>query len=309
MGKREILDRLKYFISEIDVKKWLRLLRGLAIFIIAMLILSYVTDYVLHYKIEMTFGLRGFEGLAPAVPDLGSIIAARGVQFLITVFIIMMAILLVAMFTGKDLNLVKLLTLVFHSFIIVAIFASLQAPLVLQVPKASFMIVDVSFQNVTFKDANLVGMTPEGEIQISADVVRVRYLRVFRAYPNLTLPNWPYLRVNEVEEVLKNTRTYMNMSRVTWFEEGVEKVSDKVDLCTGNWSDVSYDRLLGRTSVRLTKDIPLQEYLLSLFSMLSTLGLVIYNTMGFKRLYEASWKATIVVGLVMFILLMFFGGF
>jgi len=309
LGKREILDRLKYLISEIDVKKWLRLLRGLAIFIIAMLILSYVTDYVLHYKIEMTFGLRGFEGLTPATPDLGSIIAARGVQFLITVFIIMMAILLVAMFTGKDLNLVKLLTLVFHSFIIVAIFASLQAPLVLQVPKASFMIVDVSFQNVTFKDANLVGMTPEGEIQISADVVRVRYLRVFRAYPNLTLPNWPYLRVNEVEEVLKNTRTYMNMSRVTWFEEGVEKVSDKVDLCTGNWSDVSYDRLLGRTSVRLTKDIPLQEYLLSLFSMLSTLGLVIYNTMGFKRLYEASWKATIVVGLVMFILLMFFGGF
>ena len=309
MSKQEILDWLKDIVSEIDVKKWLRFLRGLAIFIIAILILSYVTDYVLHYKIEMIFGLRGFEGLTPAIPDFGSIVAARGVQSIITLFIIVMAILLVAMFTGKDLNLVKLLTLVFHSFIIVAIFASLQAPLAFQVPKASFMIVDVSFQNVTFKDANLVGMTPEGEIQISADVVKVGYLRVFRAYPNLTLPDWSYLQVNEVDEVLKNTRTYMNMSRVTWFEEGVKKVSDKVDLCTGNWSDVSYQRLLGRTSVRLSKDMPLQEYLLSLFSMFSTLGLVVYNTVGFKRLYEASWKATIVVGLIMFILLMFFGSF
>ncbi|HDD66309.1 MAG: hypothetical protein DRN64_00070 [Thaumarchaeota archaeon] len=307
MSKQEILDWLKELVYEIDVKKWLRLLRGLAIFIIAVLILSYVTDYILHYKIEMTFGLRGFEGLTPTTPDFGSIVAARSVQSVIMLFIIVMAILLVAMFTGRDLNLVKLLTLVFHSFIVVAVFASLQAPLALQVPRASFMIVDVSFQNVTFRNADLIGTTPKGEIRISADVVRVGYLRAFRAYPNLTLPDWSYLGVSEAEEALRNTRTYMNMSRVSWFEGGVEKISDKVDLCTGNWSDVSYDRLLGRTSIRLSEDIPLQEYLLSLFSMFSTLGLVVYNTAGFRKLYEASWKATIAVGLIMFILLMFFG--
>ena len=57
----------------------------------------------------------------------------------------------------------------------------------------------------------------------------------------------------------------------------------------------------------MKKTIPFQEYMLSIFSLLSMLGLVIYNTAGFKKIYNASWKSTVLVGLIMFILLFFFG--
>ncbi|RLG07685.1 MAG: hypothetical protein DRN59_00735 [Thaumarchaeota archaeon] len=309
LNKQEIIEEIKYLLSEIDVKKWLRLLRGIVIFVISILVLTYVTDYVLHYKIEMVFGFRGFEAITPKIPEFESIMAARGIQALITFFIIALTIALVAMFTGKDLNLVKMLTLIFHSFIIVAIFTSLQAPFILQVPKASFVIIDASMENVTFKNASLVGLTPSGEIHISGDVVRVAYLRVFKAYPNLTIPDWTYLEAVGLGDALEKTLTYMNMSGVSWIKGGEEMTFEKVDLCRGNWSEVSYERLLTRTPIRIEKTIPFQEYMLSIFSLLSTLGLVIYNTAGFKKMYNASWKATILVGLIMFILLFFFGSF
>jgi len=213
------------------------------------------------------------------------------------------------MFSGKDLNLIKMLTLIFHSFIIVAIFTSLQAPFILQVPKASFVIIDASMGNVTFKNANLVGLTPSGEIHISGDVVRVAYLRVFRAYPNLTIPDWTYIRATELKNALEKTLTYMNMSGVSWRRGREEGVSERVDLCRGNWSEVTYERLLTRTPMRMEGTVPFQEYMLSIFSILSTLGLVVYNTAGFKKMYNASWKATVTVGLIMFILLIFFGSF
>ena len=307
----KLLEKLRKLLSEveIDVGKWLRLARGLAIVIIAILVLSYTTDYVLHDKIEMRFGLSGFEGLVAEAPSFESIMAARGLQAFMVAALIVMVMTLIAMLTGRDLNLVRLLTLVGHSFVIVIIFTSLQVPFILQIPKTPYMIVDASLENVTFQQASLVGISPEGELKISSEIVRAAHARIFRAYPNATIPNWLLLERRGINGTLKNTLTYMNLTKVKWLSGGVEMESESLDLCVGNWSDVKYDRLLSRTPIRLSQEITFHEYMLSIFSLLSTAGLAVFNTIGFKRLYQASLKLTTVVGILLLLVLFFFGSF
>ena len=302
------LERLKEFFSEVDWGKWLRLCRGLAIFLAALIILSYTTDYVLHDKIVMNFGLNGFERLTPELPSLDSIIMARGVQLLISMFLIVIVITLIAMFSGKDLNFIKLLTLVAHSFIIVAIFTALQLPFIFQIPRTPYVIVDVSLENVTFQEANMIGITPEGRLQLSSDIVKASHARIFRAYPNATVPNWRVVE-GKAGELLNRTVTYMNLTDVRWSSGGMEMNSTNLDLCTGNWSDVKYEGMLNRVPIRVSEEVSFHEYMLGIFSLLSTIGLAIFNTIGFKKLYQASLKATLIVGILLLLALFFFGGF
>jgi len=300
-------EALKERLSQVDVGKWLRLCRGLAIIVVTLLIVSYVTGYVLNEKVEMVYALEGFRRLTPTAPDFEAIITTRGIQLGITFAFILMVVLLVVMFKGEDLNLVKLLTMVAHSFIIVAVFTALQVPFLWQTPKVSYMIVDADFQNVTFRDAMLIGIAPEGGVNITSPIVRAAYVKVYRAYPNLTLPNWGMIRPENIGEVIENTRTYMNLTNVRWLSGGVEFASERLDLCVGNWSSVEYQNMLSRVPVR-KQEVGLSEMIVDILSLFSNVGLVVYNSVGFKRLYKASMKLTVIVGILIFLVLFFFGG-
>ncbi|MEM4719213.1 MAG: hypothetical protein QW330_04070, partial [Nitrososphaerota archaeon] len=245
MINRKVLRVREYF-SRVDVGKWLRLFRGLAILIAALLIVSYVTSYVVNEKIKIVYELEGFERLSPAIPDFESIVAARGIQFGITFSLITIVMLLIAMFKGESLNLVRLLTLVAHSFIIVALFMVLQIPFIWQVPKVSYMIVDASFENITFREATLVGVAPEGSMNITSPIIRASYARVYRAYSNMTLPDWSIIEPGKIREVIKDTRTYMNLTGVRWLSGREELTSEKLDFCVGDWAAVEYQDMLSR---------------------------------------------------------------
>lgn len=306
MGNVISLETLREHLSKIDAGKWLRLCRGLVILVATLLIVSYVTSYVINEKVKMVYELEGFEKLSPAVPDFESIMTARGIQLLITMAFILMVVLLIAMFKGENLNLVKLLTLVAHSFMIIALFTALQLPFLWQIPKVSYMIVDADFENVTFRDAAIMGVAPEGGIKISSAIIKASYARVYRAYPNLTLPNWNEIELEKIREVIGSTKTYMNLTGVRWISGGVELTSETLDLCMGNWSSVEYQNILSRIPVR-DQEAGLHEMMLSVLSMFSNIGLVIYNSVGFKRIYNASIKLTVLVGAILFLVLSLFG--
>jgi len=300
-------EALRERLSQVDVGKWLRLCRGLAIIVTTLLIVSYVTSYVLNEKVEMIYALEGFRRLTPTAPDFEAIVTTRGIQLGIAFALILMVVLLVVMFKGEDLNLVKLLTLVAHSFIIVAVFTALQVPFLWQTPKVSYMIVDADFQNVTFRDATLIGIAPEGGVNITSPIVQAAYVKVYRAYPNLTLPNWGIIRPENIGEVIENTRTYMNLTDVRWLSGGVEFTSERLDLCVGNWSSVEYQNMLSRVPVR-KQEVGPSEMMVDILSLFSNVGLVVYNSVGFKKLYKASIKLTVIVGILIFLVLFFFGG-
>ncbi|MEM2189429.1 MAG: hypothetical protein QXG35_08900 [Nitrososphaerota archaeon] len=306
MINRKVLRVREYF-SRVDVGKWLRLFRGLAILIAALLIVSYVTSYVVNEKIKIVYELEGFERLSPTIPDFESIVAARGIQFGITFALITIVMLLIAMFKGESLNLVRLLTLVAHSFIIVALFMVLQIPFIWQVPKVSYMIVDASFENITFREATLVGVAPEGSMNITSPIIRASYARVYRAYSNMTLPDWSIIEPGKIREVIKDTRTYMNLTGVRWLSGKEELTSEKLDFCVGDWAAVEYQDMLSRFSVR-EQEAGFSEMMMSILSMLSSVGLAIYNSIGFKGIYKASTKLTVIVGVLLLLVLFFFGG-
>ncbi|MEM2846745.1 MAG: hypothetical protein QW624_03845 [Nitrososphaerota archaeon] len=306
MINRKVLRVREYF-SRVDVGKWLRLFRGLAILIAALLIVSYVTSYVVNEKIKIVYELEGFERLSPTIPDFESIVAARGIQFGITFALITIVMLLIAMFKGESLNLVRLLTLVAHSFIIVALFMVLQIPFIWQVPKVSYMIVDASFENITFREATLVGVAPEGSMNITSPIIRASYARVYRAYSNMTLPDWSIIEPGKIREVIKDTRTYMNLTGVRWLSGREELTSEKLDFCVGDWAAVEYQDMLSRFSVR-EQEAGFSEMMMSILSMLSSVGLAIYNSIGFKGIYKASTKLTVIVGVLLLLVLFFFGG-
>ncbi len=306
-GLKTPLIQLREVFSDVDVGKWLKLARGFLIFIIAVLAATYTTDFVLKNKIDMYFGLSGFEALPPDLPDFGTIFLSRAVQSLILLFLVVAVASLMALLRGHSWKLTSLLTLAFHSFIIIAVFTLLQVPFIMQVPRTSFAIIGASMQNVTFYNANMTGITPQGEIRICSDVVRASYVNVFRAYPNMSQPNWPLLYGETLKEALRDTVTYLNMSDVKWVSRGVEMHLDKLELSVGNWSSVSYGQLLNRVPIRTTETVTFHEKMISVLSLLSMIGLVAYNTVEFKKLYETSLKYSLVTGIVMMLAVFFLG--
>jgi hypothetical protein len=300
-------EALRERFSQVDIGKWLRLCRGLVIIVATLMIISYVTSYVLNEKVEMIYELEGFEKLTPTTPDFESIMTAWGIRLGMTFAFIFIVVLLIVMFKGEGLNFVKLLTLVTHSFIIIALFTALQLPFIWQTPKVSYMIVGADFENITFRDATLIGIAPEGGMNITSPIIKVAYAKVYRAYPNLTLPDWNMIRPENTGEVVENTRTYMNLTGVRWLSGEAEFTSERLDLCMGNWSAVEYQDMLSRLPVR-RQEAGFSEMMLDMLSMLSNVGLAAYNSIGFKRIYKASMKLTILVGALLFLLLFFFGG-
>lgn len=294
-------------LSGVDVK-WFRLIRGIIIFIIAVLLLTYTALYIVENKIEMYFMLRGFEDIPLEAPTFDTVLSSMAIRTCIMLFIVLMIASLMAFLRGFEWRIIALLTLIFHSFIIVIVFTLFQIPFMVSVPKASFAVVDVGMQNVTFYDASVSGMTPEGLVTITSNVIKAGYVEAFRMYPNMTTPDWNLLSGKSLDEALQGTVTYMNISSVKYIYGGSEVYLERLDLSRGNWSRLEYETLLYRSSVRLTPMIAFEEYVLSISSMLSTIGMILYNTIGFKRLYGTSIKYALVTGAVMFIILFLLGG-
>jgi len=306
-GLREVL---RGSLSEVDVKKWFRLIRGLAIFVVAVILASYTTDFVLKNKINMYFALSGFESLPPDLPDFGMIVMSRTVQSLILLFLIVAVASIMALIRGHDWKFVSLLTLVFHSFIIVAAFTLLQIPFIAQVPQTPFAVVSATMRNVTFYNADMTGLVPQqGQVHVCSDVVKASYVYVFRAYSNLTQPRWGFLSAADLKKALNDTVTYMNMSDVMWVSGGGEVHVDRLDLSTGSWSKVSYEAIVNRSPVRVSDVVTFQERMISVLSMLSMLGVVAYNSLGFKKLYNTSLKYSLITGVVMLLTVLFLGMF
>ena len=133
------------------------------------------------------------------------------------------------------------------------------------------------------------------------------YALVYRGFPNKTLPNWAIMEEAVIRKLMEETVTYMNMTSVKWMEEGVEKTIERLDLTSGTWSRIDYQRELTRRSIRETYERSLAEMILGLLSPISWAVVVTYNVAGFKKLYETSLAYATISGLIIFILLLLLG--
>jgi len=300
---RGVLERIKK-----SKREWIKLLRGLAIFIASAILLGSLSAYILYNKLDLRFGLRGFEYIRPPLPTFEEIVFSRTIQVVIAFIAIVFMMILMMLLAGMEWKFISLITLILHSFMILMIFTAIQFPIAFNMPKASYVIVDARFENVTFYNATLLGTSPEGSIKISSETINVSYAKVYRGFPNKTIPKWYRLITrSDIERTIGQTKTYMNLSSVKWVQEGVERELKNLSASSWSWDKVVFSNSIPEEYVRTTYEIGLLEQLTQLLSLVSWVMVAAYNAVGFRKLYQAGKLHSILTGILIFVILFMIG--
>jgi len=300
---RGVLEQIKE-----SKREWIKLLRGLAIFVASAILLGSLSAYILYNKLDLRFGLKGFEYIRPPLPTFEEIIFSRTIQVVIAFIAIVFIMILMMLLLGMEWKFVSLITLIFHSFMILMIFTAIQFPIAFNMPKASYMIVDARFENVTFYNATLLGISPEGSIKISSETINVSYAKVYRGFPNRTIPKWYRLMTrSDIERTIGQTKTYMNLSSVKWVQEGVKRELENLSVSSWSWDKVVFSNSIPEEYVRTTYEIGLLEQLTQLLSLISWAMVAAYNAVGFRKLYQAGKLHSIITGILIFVILFMIG--
>lgn len=303
-------SHLRTILGRAKESKWkiIKLFRGLVIFIVSALLLGSYSAYVVYNKLDLRFGLKGFEYVQPPLPSFQQIMFSRMLQAVIALGVMTLVMILMLFLKGMEWKFISLITLILHSFMILIIFTAIQFPIVFNMPKASFIIVDAKFENVTFYNVTLLGTAPEGPIRISSEVVNVSYAKVYRSFPNKTVPEWFRLRTrDDVEKILNETTTYMNLSTVKWIEGGAEKTLKELSALSWSWDQVVFSNGVPEQYVRTSYETSFLEQLMGLLSPISWAVVAAYNAVGFKKLYQAGKFHSILTGTLMFVILLMVG--
>lgn len=289
---------------------WPRLLRGAAIFVACIAATVFSSAYMIYNKIEVKFALAGFETAPLPIPSMGEIIFSRIIYLLIALVIMFVGLRVLVFFTGKEGRSKALLTLVLHSFMIFLAITLVSMPVVAQSPKLPFLVVDMTLLNVTFHDASITGLYENGSLTLTSNWVNARYVSAYKAFPgNYSKPQWSAMAGDEdVERALSETVTVVNMTEVRWVEEGEEKAVNRLDIVEGNWSKVTYQDVLSRGFVRygMAPSGPLEMMYATLTPVAWAL-VILYNAVGFRKLYEASMPLTIAAWILIFFVLFIAG--
>ena len=307
MAGRDLLRRL---LEQIKESRWrlLKLLRGLIIFIVSALLLGLYSAYILYNKLDLRFGLRGFEYVRPPLPTFQQIMFSRTIQIAMAFGVIALVMFLMLFLKGFEWKFIPLITLILHSFIILIMFTVIQIPIAFNLPKASYMVVDARFENLTFYNATLLGTSPEGPIKISSEAINVNHAKVYRVFPNKTIPEWFRLTTRgDVERVINQTKTYMNLTSVKWVEGGVKRTLERLSVLSWSWDRVVFSNSVAEQCVRMDYEISFLEQLMGLLSLSSWAVVAAYNAIGFKKLYQASKLYSILTGILIFIILLMIG--
>jgi len=285
---------------------WPRLLRGIAILAAATLALIYSSYYVLHDKIDVKYALSGFENLPAPIPSFEEITASRIIHISVALAVIFIGLRVLVYFTGKEGRNQALLTLILHSFLILLALTLIGLPIIAQAPKVPFLVVDVTFMNATMHDASITGLSEQGRVSLASNTINARYLKIYKGFQNnYTRPNWRVMQsFEEVDKVLKNTVTVINMSEVKWVSEDGEHTLPMLNAVKGNWSEITYEDVLSRGFVRYDAgEVTLAERVFSMLPIFTWALVTFYNVVGFKKLYEASAKVAAIAWILIFFIL------
>ena len=291
-------------------RMWPRMLRGAAVFVACTAALVFSSAYMVENKVDVKFALSGFEMARPPLPSMGEIIFSRVVYMLIGLLIVFVGLRILVFFTGGEGKSKALLTIVLHSFLILGVLALVGIPIISQSPKMPFLVVDATLANVTFHDASIAGVSPQGNISLTSNVVNADYVSAYKVFPeNYSRPDWPMIRDSEqLEDVLSRTITVINMTGVRWVEVGEEKAVERLDLVEGSWSKVVYQDVISRGFLRYGKTpTGIAETIYSLLSPVSWIFVTLYSVIGFRKLYQASMILTAIAWVLIFLILFLAG--
>lgn len=200
----------------------------------------------------------------------------------------------------------------FISNIFIILISIFQAYCIFTVPKVVFGIVEAEFENISFYDVTFVGINEYSEeIRINSSMVWASYVKVFRAYDNMTRPRLKiYYKPVDLDQLLKNTKTYFNLTDVVYYDNEVDKRFSKISTFEIKFKTVKYERILSLKDVRISEQTGAEASMI-LLSLLSTILMSAYVSVGFKKIYDTTTKFAIgvaaIIYIILFIITMFIG--
>lgn len=308
------MDILSFFIpgrliqSILSSKSELRnkLLSGIIFVVVSIIALTFLSSFFIREKVEAKFVLSGFENVELPFPSFSQILLSRIIYTGMAIAIIFIVSRFALYFIKKeDVKTSVLTTFVFSSFIVMLIATAVVAPILVTQPKAPYIIVDTELQDVTIYNGSFTGYTEQGIVTISSPVFNIAYLRAYRVTPDMKTMDWRVQNVEEIEKLIRESKTVFNISNIKWIEEGVEKTLDRLELATGSWTTIHYNAYLNAVWINVGPSIATQIF--SIFSPISWGLTLLFITRCFMKTYQTSMTAAAILWIIIYFIFFIMG--
>ncbi|MCS7126187.1 MAG: hypothetical protein NZ929_04670 [Aigarchaeota archaeon] len=290
--------------SSSELKK--RLVIGvvfLAVFIVSVSLLS---SFFIEEKIEVRFELTGFEELKPQFPTFPQMLLSRTIYVGLAIMIIFIILRFALYFIKKvDVKVSALITLILSSFIILLIATTVITPILIAQPKSPYIIVDAELQEVKVYNGTFTGYTKQGVVSFSSPQITIGYLRAYRVFPDMKMVNWRTESFEEIQRLISESKTVVNMSNIKWVEEGVEKTLDELGLADGRWTSIEYNVYLNALWINVGPALATQIF--SLFLPVSWGLTILFIVRCFMKLYQTSTSTVLILWIIIYFVFFFMG--
>ncbi|MEN2974507.1 MAG: hypothetical protein ABDH32_02880 [Candidatus Caldarchaeales archaeon] len=308
------MDLLSFFIpgrlvqsilsSSSELKK--RLIIGISFSAVLILSLSMLSSYFIEEKIEVRFELKGFEEVQPQFPTFYQMLISRTISIGLTIMIIFLVLRLALYFIKRvDAKSFALITAVLSSFIILLMATAVTTPLIMAQPKAPYIIVDVELQDVTVFNGSFTGYTKQGIVSFNSPEISIGYLRAYRVSPDMKTVDWSFESLEDIQRLIFESKTVVNMSNIKWIEDGVEKTLDELSLADFRWTSIKYNLYLNALWINVGSSTVTQIF--SLFLPISWGIAILFTVRCFMKLYETSTSTALILWIVIYFLLFLMG--
>lgn len=104
-------SRRKHYLPKISLKKLMKVIASVMVFILSIYVYNAVSSYILENKIEERFMLEGFENIVVKIPSYHELLLMTTMKFIIVIVAIIASLLFVIIIGGlswKPLSLISL---------------------------------------------------------------------------------------------------------------------------------------------------------------------------------------------------------
>ncbi|MEM3494665.1 MAG: hypothetical protein QXW31_02915 [Nitrososphaerota archaeon] len=283
-----------------------KLISGVVFVAVSIIALTFLSSFFIEEKIEAKFLLSGFENVELPYPSFSQILITRIIYTGLAILIVFIISRLALYFIKReDAKISVLATFILSSFIVMVIATAVVAPILVAQPKAPYVIVETELQDVTVYNGSFTGYAEQGIVTITSPVLNIGYLRAYRVMPDMKMVDWRVQSIEEIEKLVQESRTVLNMSSIKWVEEGVEKNLDRLELATGQWTTMRYNIYVNAMWLNVGPSISTQIF--SMFSPISWGLTLLFITRCFMKTYQTSMSAAALLWILTYFIFFIMG--
>ncbi len=317
MAAEKILDlivRPSKFFSDLSDSD--SLLKGLAVFAVAVLISAVSFLYFYANKVRTVLVLGPFSNIElPLLPPDYVTMFSLNRLFLTVLFLLGISrVAAKFMRVRYDVNIKRATNATLYTFLTLAIITAASIPLLLAYPVQTYGIVGVSVEDVYIENASLTGVGENGSVVSIVDKpIRAQRLEVIYLDKDGNPIDWRSINPTDALEIINSSKPIMVLYDAATVGDvklpkrivaESENITSLRKIVYGRLSEVQQVILGGSLLSKSAAPIVVAIVILTAFSRI---WLVAINILAFKVMYGSSTRATLALGIFMYVVFTLFG--